>query len=329
MPLPGDLAELADKVRNWGRWGADDELGCGNLLDDESARRGTAAVRSGQRISLGVDLRSDGIQVGQPARRYNPILTQTSVNDIDPHAPGMWRGTDDIVTMSTCAGTHLDALAHISYDDLLYNGIPAESTTAQFGATKLGAEKLPNIATRGVLLDVARAKGVDRLDEIDWGYAITGDDLDEAAELAKVTVLPGDLVLVRTGWMQHYLGSERPMPNELGQTGRWLYAVGVDFQSTGVSTKSVEWMRDHDVAGCVNDTYAYESFPPSEPDWSDLLAVHMLQVRDMGLIQGQNWNLEELSVACAERDSGEFLLVANPEPLVGAASAPVAPLAIL
>ncbi len=329
MPLPGDLADLADKVRNWGRWGEDDELGCGNLLDNASAQRGTAAVRSGRNISLSVDLRSDGIQVGQPARRFNPILTHTSVNDIDPHAPGMWRGTDDLVTMSTCAGTHLDALAHISYDGQLYNGYPAEETTAQFGAAKLGAEKLPAIATRGVLLDVARAKGVDRLDEIDMGFAISGDDLDEAAEFAKVEIQPGDFVVVRTGWMQHYLNSERGMPDEIGNTGRWMYAVGKDFQSTGVSTKSVQWMRDHDVAGCVNDTYAYESFPPSEPDWSDLLAVHMLQVRDMGLIQGQNWNLEELSVACAERGSGEFLLVANPEPFVGAASTPVAPVAVL
>lgn len=329
MPLPGELADLADKVRNWGRWGDDDELGCGNLLDDASAQRGSAAIRSGQRVSLAVDLRADGIQVGQPARRYNPVLTHTSVNDIDPAAPGMWRGTDDLVMMSTCAGTHFDALSHISYDGQLYNGYPADATTAQFGASKLGAEKLPAIATRGVLLDVARAKGVDRLDEINFGFAITGDDLDEAAELAKVEVQPGDYVVVRTGWMQHYLGTERGYPNTIGETGRWTYATGRDFSSTGLSSDSVEWMHTHDVVGAANDTYAYESFPPKEPDWSDLLSVHMLQVRDMGMIQGQNWNLEELSVACAERESGEFMLVAAPEPIVAAASTPVAPVAIL
>ena len=78
MPLPGDLSELAARVSNWGRWGEDDELGCGNLLTEVSAQRGVASVRSAKRVSLAVDLREDGIQVGQPARRFNPILTATS-----------------------------------------------------------------------------------------------------------------------------------------------------------------------------------------------------------------------------------------------------------
>lgn len=318
MPLPGDLAELADRVRNWGRWGDDDQLGCGNLLDDESARRGVAAVRSGHRVPLAVDLRADGIQVGQPARRFNPILAVTSLNERDRFAPGIWEGTDEIVTMSTCAGTHVDALAHVSYDGLLYNGVPTSEVTAQYGAGRLGAERLPAISTRGVLLDVARAKGVDGLDQVDQGYAITGDDLDEAADAAGVEVRPGDVVLVRTGEMRHYLAGDRKR-----------YAVGRDFQLPGLSVRSVEWMRRHDVAGAFTDTYAYEAFPPSQPDWSDCLAVHLIQIRDMGLLQGQNWDLEALSVACAERGSGAFLLTAVPEPLVGAASAPVAPVALL
>jgi kynurenine formamidase len=318
MPLPGDLAELADRVRNWGRWGDDDQLGCGNLLTPEAARRGVEAVGDGRRVRLAVDLRSDGVQVGQPARRFNPVLAVTSLNERDPFAPGIWEGTDELLTMSTCAGTHVDALAHVSYDGLLYNGVPTSAVTAQFGASRLGAEHLPAISSRGVLLDVARAKGVDGLDEIDPGYAITGADLDEAAELAKVRVEPGDVVLVRTGEMRHYLAGDRRR-----------YAVGTDFKLPGLSVHSVEWMRRHDVAGAFTDTYAYEAFPPSQPDWSDCLAVHLLHVRDMGLLQGQNWDLEALSTACAERGSGAFLLSAVPEPLVGAASAPVAPVALL
>ncbi len=330
MPLPGELGELAAQVRNWGRWGDDDELGCANLLDDEATRRGTAAVRSGRRVDLAVDLRADGVQVGQPARRYNPILTHTSINERDPFAPGIWAGTDDLVTMSTCAGTHLDALAHISYDGSLYNGFPAESIMALSGAGHLGAEKLPAIATRGVLLDLARTKGVEGLDEIDQGYAITGEDLDEAAEAARVEIMPGDFVLVRTGEMRHYLADPHEPFAAIRDTPRWRYAVGTgDARLPGFSVHSIRWMSDNEVAGAVNDTYAYEVFPPSMPDWSDCLAVHMIHVRDMGLIQGQNWNLEELSVACAERGSGEFLLVAAPEPIVGAASAPVAPVAVL
>ncbi|HNG24058.1 MAG TPA: cyclase family protein [Microthrixaceae bacterium] len=318
MPLPDEIATLAAEVSNWGRWGDDDELGCGNLLSAESTRRGTDAVRDGRRISLAAELKADGIQVGQPARRYNPILTVTSLNERDKFAPGIWEGTDDLVTMSTCAGTHVDALSHVSYDGFLYNGVPTSAVTAQYGASKLGAEKLPPIVTRGLLLDVARAKGVDSLDEISPGYAITAEDLDAAAELVRVTPAPGDVILVRTGQMRHYHAGDRQR-----------YTVGTDFSQPGLSVHTIGWIHRHDLAGAFVDTYAYEAFPPTQADWSDCLAVHLLQIRDMGLLQGQNWDLEELADACAERGSGEVLLVAAPEPLVGATSAPVAPVAVL
>jgi kynurenine formamidase len=318
VPLPDDLAELAARVSNWGRWGDDDELGCGNLLTDEAARRGAAAVRTGRRFSLAADLKADGIQMGQPARRFNPILTVTALNERDKYAPGIWEGTDDLVTMSTCAGTHMDALSHVSYDDQLYNGFPTSVVTAQYGATRLGAEKLPPIVTRGVLLDLPRLKGVEGLDEIAPGYAITADDLDAGTEQAGVTVEPGDVLLVRTGQIRHYHAGDRTR-----------YAVGTESSQPGLSVHTIEWIRDHDVAGAFTDTYAYEAFPPSRPDWSDCLAVHLIHIRDMGLLQGQNWDLETLAEACAEEGRGEVLLAASPEPLVGAASTPVAPVAVL
>lgn len=316
MPLPGDLADLAARVSNWGRWGDDDELGCANLLSDESARRGAAEVRTGRRVSLAVDLRADGIQVGQPARRFNPLLTVTSLNERDQFAPGIWEGTDDIVMMSTCAGTHIDALCHVSYDGRLYNDVPTSAVTAQEGATKLGAEKLPDIVTRGVLVDLPRLKGVAGLDEVDPGYSITADDLDAALEAAGVQPQPGDVLCVRTGEMRHYRAGDRVR-----------YATGTEFQLPGLSVHSIEWLHRHDIAGAFTDTYAYEAFPPSLPDWSDCLAVHMIQLRDMGLIQGQNWDLEDLAVECERQQRWTFLLSAAPEPLVGASSAPVAPVA--
>ena len=318
MALPDNLTELAAKVSNWGRWGDDDELGCGNLLTDESARRGVASVRSGKRVSLAGDLRADGFQIGQPARRFNPTVTFTSMNERDQFAPGIWEGSDDIVTMSTCAGTHMDALCHISYDGLMYNGIPTSAVTASGGATKLGAEKLPDIVTRGVLLDIPHLRGVAGLDELAPGYSITGDDLDAAVEAAGVTIESGDVVLVRTGEMRHYRAGDRDR-----------YALGVDFQLPGLSAYSVEWMHRNNVAGAFVDSYAYEAFPPTQPDWSDCLIVHMVQLRDMGLLQGQNWDFEDLSVACAEQDQWSFLLVAAPDKIVGASSTPVAPVATL
>ncbi|MCB1255521.1 MAG: cyclase family protein [Microthrixaceae bacterium] len=318
MGLPDHLVELAQKVSNWGRWGDDDELGCGNLLTAEATRRGVEAARSGHTVDLTVELKLDGIQIGQPAKRLNPIITFTSMNERDTFAPGIWAGSDDLLTMSTCAGTHVDALSHVAYEGYFYNGIPSDTISANSGATKLGAEKLPQITTRGVLLDLPLLKGVAGLDEVEPGYSITGEDLDAAAEMAKVDIQSGDVVLVRTGEMRHYRAGDRNR-----------YALGVNYQLPGLSAYSIEWMHDNDVAGAFVDSYAYEAFPPTQADWSDTLIVHMLQIRDMGLIQGQNWDLEDLAVACADHGQWDFLLVANPEPLKGATSTPVAPMAIL
>ena len=80
---------------------------------------------------------------------------------------------------------------------------------------------------------------------------------------------------------------------------RKRYALGDNYHFPGLSVHTIEWIRDHDVAAVFTDNYAYEVFPPLSPDWSDTLAVHMLHIRDMGLIQGQNWDFEALAADCA------------------------------
>ena len=314
MALSDDVVKLAAKVSNWGRWGDDDQRGCANLLTPESAQRGVAAIVDGHTIGLAVDLRADGIQVGQPAGRFNPTITFTALNQRDKMAPGVWAGSDDLVTMSTCAGTHIDALSHISYDDLLYGGRPNSTITAATGATWCGAEQLPAIATRGVLVDVPRLLGVEHLDP---GHAVTADELDRAIERAGLTIESGDVICVRTGEIGWYHAGERRR-----------YAMGVDWKSVGLGLSCVEWFWRHDVAGAFVDSYTYEVMPPESGNWDDLLCVHMVQLRDMGLLQGQNWDFETLAAACSADGRYDFMLVASPEPLVGATSAPVAPVAV-
>ncbi len=317
MPLPEHLEAIRVKVSNWGRWGDDDQIGTANLLTPDAAARGAAAVRTGRRFSLALDLHADGPQVGQPPRRMNAFLTMTTLNERDRHAPGMYAASDDLVTMSTCAGTHIDGLAHVTYDGLMYNGFPATDVTVSAGARTCGVETLPPIVTRGILLDVAALKGVGGLDEVDPGYAITAADLDAAAERAGITVEPGDAIVVRTGEIRHFKGGDRRR-----------YALGDDFRFPGLSVHTIEWFHAHDVAAVFTDNYAFESFPPPSSDWSDTLAVHMLHIRDMGLVQGQNWDLEELAADCATDGQCDFLLVAAREPITGATSAPVSPVAV-
>ena len=314
MALSDEVRVLAEKVSNWGRWGEDDQLGCGNLLTPEAATRGAACVRTGERFSLAVDLKADGIQVGQPAGRYNPILTFTAMNERDKMAPGIWEGCDDMFTMSTCAGTHIDSLSHISYDGLLYGGRPQSMIGAHNGATWCGAERLPQIVTRGILLDIPRTLGLDRLEA---GHAVTATELDAALDRAGLIVEPGDAICIRTGDIGWYFDGDRRR-----------YACGQDWKTVGIGLSCVEWFSERDVSGAFVDSYTYEVMPPESGNWDDLLVVHMLQLRDMGLLQGQNWNFEALAERCADDGVAEFLLLAAPEPIVGATSAPVVPVAV-
>ena len=198
MPLPEAFVELARKVNNWGRWGDDDEIGTLNLLTPETVRRAAACVKRGAVFPLGIPLSQDGPQMGFIKGRINPVRTMISLNDplsADPDGPC---SNDDLVVMALQCATHWDSLAHVSYEGKLYNGFPASTVTAD-GAARCGIDKVKSLVARGVLLDVARARGVDRLDP---GHALTADDLDAAEDLARTTVGPGDVVLLRTGQMQ-------------------------------------------------------------------------------------------------------------------------------
>ncbi|KUL48999.1 cyclase [Streptomyces sp. NRRL F-4489] len=308
MPLPQEFHDIARRVNNWGRWGPDDEIGTLNLITPEVVRAAAAAVRSGRRVPLALPLHRDGVQTGMIPGRINPLHTMVAINH-EIFGPDTVASSDDAVTMGLQAGTHWDGLAHVSHSGRLYNGRPATAITAHRGATALGIEKAAPLVSRGVLLDVARAHGTDRLP---GGYAVTPDDLAAAEELAGTAVRSGDIVLVRTGQLRHYLAGDRE-----------AYAM----PSPGLSVRTPEWFHAREVAAVANDTLTFEVFPPEiEGLW---LPVHALHLVEMGMLQGQNWNLEELSEVCAEEGRYAFLLCAMPEPFRGGTGSPVAPVAIL
>ncbi|MDX2701913.1 cyclase family protein [Streptomyces sp. PA03-6a] len=308
MAFPAEFHDIAKRVNNWGRWGEDDETGTLNLVTDEVVRAAAGTVRSGRRVPLALPLQQDGVQTGMIPGRVNPLRTMVMLNH-EMFGPGTVATSDDIVTMGLQAATHWDALTHVSHSGRIYNGRPAGSITAHGGAAFSGIEKITTLLSRGVLLDVARARGTDRLP---GDHAVTPDDLDAAEELARTTVRAGDVVLVRTGQMRLYLAGDKH-----------AYA----FPSPGLSVRTPEWFHARDVAAVANDTLTFEIFPPEIEDlW---LAVHALDLVEMGMPQGQNWNLEALSEACAEEGRYAFLLDATPQPFVGGVGSPVAPVAVL
>jgi kynurenine formamidase len=307
--LTDEFLEIARRVSNWGRWGDDDELGTINLIDADAVRRGASAVRAGKRFSLALRLDQRGPQIGGVPGRVNPLRTMIAINSQFAGTPDGFCTNDDIVTMGLQAATHWDALAHVSYSGQLYNGFLASSVTAEAGASKCGISRVASLTTRGVLLDVARALKTERLEP---GYGITPDDLDAAARLAGVDLQPGDAVLVRTGFIQLFKARDRQS-----------YAGG---DQPGLTMRTAEWFRAHDVAAAATDTFTFEVWPCE--DERMLLPLHLLHLRDMGLLQGQNFDLEALAADCAEDGMYEFLLEASPLPFTGGCGSPVNPVAV-
>ena len=309
MSLPADFVELADRVRNWGRWGDDDEIGTLNLVDGEAVRRGAAAVRTGTRFSLAVRLDEHSPQIGSIPGRVNPLHAMVAINTEYQGSPDGFCTSDDIVTMGLQAATHWDALAHVSYGGRLYNGFPSSSITAEGGAVRCGISRVKSLVSRGVLLDVARALGRERLEP---GHGITPAELDAAVDAAGVALAPGDVVLVRTGNMQVFKARDR-------QT----YTGG---HQPGLTMATALWFHERDVAAVATDTVAFEVYPGARDDV--LFPLHLLDLRDMGMTQGQNFDLEALAADCADDGRHEFLLEASPLPFTGACGSPVNPVAI-
>jgi len=308
MALPEEFHQLAKRVNNWGRWGKDDEIGTVNLITPEVRRRAVAAVRTGKSFSLALPLsESEGVQLGIMPGRINPVRTMSQINTPFTGDPADFCTSDDMVVMGLQCATHWDGLGHVSYDNRIYNGYPASSITA-FGASLCGIHKIATLISRGVLLDVARAKGVTRLDA---GYAITADDLDAAADLGRVNVQSGDVVLVRTGQMEFLAHGDK---------------VNYTTPAPGLSTKTVEWFHRHDVAAVATDTLPFEVWPCEREDV--ILPVHLLHLVEMGMTQGQNFVLDALAADCADDGQYDFLLDASPLPFTNAVGSPVNPIAV-
>ncbi len=307
--LPEELKSLAARVSNWGRWGTDDERGTLNLIDAAAVLRGAACVRRGASFGLSVPMHVSGPQTDGPGApgRMNPTLKMKYVNVSFTGDTDDFTTTDDLLELSLQAATHIDALSHAGYEGLLYNNIAASEITVD-GAARLGIEKVGPIVTRGILLDIARSCGVDRLEA---GTVIGSAQLDAALAATGITVEPGDAVLVRTGQMA-LLAEER----------RDDYRI----MAPGFGVSAVSWFRDHDIALVANDTYAFEIYPPEHK--GAMMAVHMLDLRDIGLTQGQLWFLDDLAADCVADGVWEFLLCATPLPVVGAVSGMVAPTAV-
>src|SRR5262245_16509143 len=201
------LRKLALQVRNWGKWGPDDEIGTLNYITPERIAAACRLVTAGKVFALGIPLSRQGPQSGTRAR-FNPIHTMfRDGGDAPRDAAGVaalqgYGGSDDWIVMPLQCVTQWDSLAHVFDSGKMYNGYDATLVTSSGAATNSIDKTKSRIVGRGVLLDVARHKKVASLPA---GYAVTVDDLEATAAAANLRVQRGDILLVRTGFMSGYL----------------------------------------------------------------------------------------------------------------------------
>jgi kynurenine formamidase len=285
----------------WGSWGEADEAGALNRIGPDQVREAMKLVRLGKPIGL-----AQPISPSTPVPKSRPGIMHFMSRDGGDYAagrkrPGGFQFADDTIVMPLHSGTHLDALCHCWYDDVLYNGFAATEVKSN-GSSKLGADKLGPIATRGVLVDFVALTGGPLAD----GTAIDAEMTRSALQRAGIALREGDAVLLRTGWQER---------SSAGQP--------VDFDNEpGLDLEAALFLARSGVALVGADNFAIEVLPFAE---GTIFPVHQRLIRDYGIVL-----LEGLSLATlAAEGIAEFLFVAAALPIRGATGSPVNPVAIL
>lgn len=213
-------------------------------------------------------------------------------------------GANDLLVLGTHTATHMDALAHISHDGLLHGGVPAAQAQAGGRFLDHGIHTVEPVVTSGILLDVAAALGVARLEA---GHAVSAAELETA--LAGRRVEPGAALLVRTGWAQLWDDPEAFLSHDAGVPGP--------------DEEAVAWLAALRPRVVGSDTTAFEHIPAGEGHAR--LPGHRILLVEEGIPILEMLNLEGLASAAAE----SFTFVGAPLRLVGATGSPLRPLALL
>jgi kynurenine formamidase len=284
-------------LSNWGRFGPRDQLGTLNLITPERRAAAARLVRSGRTVSA--------------ARSLPTLPSPENPVPVAHHMIGTasegWGGDYFAIASHGFATSHIDALCHIFHEGKLYNGYPIEKVTAH-GALELGIHELAEgIVSRGVLLDVPRARGVPYLEN---GEPIFPDDLERAERDAGIRVAPGDVLLVRTGrWaLREARGAWDPRQS-----------------AAGLDASCLPWLHARGVAALGSDGVS-DVVPSRVPGVG--MPIHTVAIVAMGLHLVDNLELEPLAKACVEEKRWEFLLTLAPLVLFRGTASPVNPIAL-
>jgi kynurenine formamidase len=297
-----EFERLFEQVKNWGRWGAEDERGALNYVTPERTQAAAGLIRSGHSVSLSLTVNTEaGPDNPRPAIHY-----MTMQHDIDVGEP-RWNFDFIGIDFHGNAQSHVDALCHCVYRGALYNGESPGVVTSQ-GATRQAITVAEHgVLGRGVLLDIPRLRGVPWLEP---GTAILPDELEAAERAQGVRVQAGDILLVRLGHHRRRL--------ELGAWPSWDW-------SAGLHVSSMPWIHGRQVAVIGSDC---DSDALPSPVEGVVQPVHALALTAMGMLMLDNLQLEDLAARCEAEGRWEFFCVIAPLRIAGGTGSPCNPIAL-
>ena len=297
-----DVEQWKRALTNWGRWGADDERGTLNLITPEKRTQAAALVREGVSVSLAHDAETEATIDGPRPYQVTPLgITADEIR----------------VSYHGFIHTHLDFLNHnfigdgVTYND--YRPDPAV-VAAQGGHSRNTVHNAKSgIVTRGVLIDMARFRGVPYLEP---GTPITIEDIEAWEAATGVTVSSGDAVVIRTGrWARR------------AEVGPWDVANA----AAGLHASVIPWLKERDIALLGGE--AAQDMAPADADPAvtapeDLgpRPLHRFALIYLGMPLFDNLDLEAVGEVAASLNRYEFLLTAAPLPTRGTGS-PINPIA--
>jgi len=289
-------------------WGKDDEIGSLNLMSNSSRLEILSQIESGKTYDLSVEY-----FVGMPSFHslgdpgYHYWLTHTPDGTIVDNPNGLGEAmkrkvsyTGDAISMYTHMGTHIDALNHFGLNGKIWNGFTPEEHLGDKGWKKTGAETIPPIIARGVMIDVKDYKGT-----LPKNYRITARDLQDALSRQQTKLKTGDVVVIRTGQAEFYEDADHYLDNY-----------------PGISLDAVKWLiEDQGIMLLGADNLSFEAFPPERED--NWVPVHTYLLAEKGVMFIEQMYLEQL----AEDKVYEFAFIAASLKLRGASGSPMRPLA--
>ena len=317
LDRPGRLRGTA-----WGLWGPADQLGTLNHLTPERVLAARESILTGEAVTLNL-----------PLTEFDPpIIAHRGSVQHSVFGLNEFHRDDRIDNVFLQASTQIDGLRHFGHPDRgFYND--TDPTHLVAGQPDLGIQAVAQrgIAGRGLLIDVgAYREAIGHPIDQKRNEQIPVTDLDATLEWQGSAILPGDIIMIRTGWLQHFRQAcERS-------------ADGLRSPGLRQTEDTAAWLWDHQVAVAASDNIALEAWPPTDskltveaeltggmPKSSHSGMLHRILIPLLGLTIGELWMLDELAAACTARGRYDVFLTAQPLNLLGGVGSPANAMAIL